>query len=237
MIVVVTAYVDIPGHPRGRAEYERLGRKLLDVDIPVMLIEGKLEYCWMARYLKWRTRSCTHSVGDNPEKNSLAYHIVQAQKTDWLLETSVFMPEASVLVWIDFGIFHLPGVTAGIVQDFVLRARNERTIAIPGCWDKQPDHDDSQPNWRFCGGVMVVPRQYVAALDGAMKGEYIRGLMETNRLTWEVNVLSRVERRCPELPIWQYGADHDASIFTNYHPGEPADGPPRELRGLEARFG
>jgi hypothetical protein len=233
MIVVVTGYVPIPRHPRSQAEYEKLGRRLLETDIPVLQIEAKLEECWLARHLRWRGTPCTHSVGDNPRKNTLAYHIVQAQKTDWLLETALFMPQASVLVWVDLGIFHLSGVTSEIIRQFVLRARGERTIAIPGCWDRRHGHDDAWPNWRFCGGVMVVPRQYAAALDVAMKREYIDNLSKTNRVTWEVNVLAQVEQRNPDLPIWHYHADHDASIFENYQPGEHADGVvPREGREI-----
>ena len=78
------------------------------------------------------TPSSTHSVADNPKKNSLAYHIVQAQKTEWLVCGAMVDPMADVFFWIDYGIFHVPGVTSHIIREFLKRANNEQTIAIPG---------------------------------------------------------------------------------------------------------
>jgi len=224
MIIVVTAFVPIPGHPRSEEEYARLGQRLLECDFPVLRMEGELEACWLLQFLHGRGKDCYHALGDNPQKNTLAYHAVQAQKTDLLHEAMLFMPKATVFVWIDYGIFHVPGVTRQTLESFVLRACNERVIAIPGCWDRQAVHDDAYPNWRFCGGVMVVPREYVQPLDQAMKREYIRRLTDHNHVTWEVNVLASVEQRYPELPIWWYKADHNASLFTNYQATEAADG-------------
>jgi hypothetical protein len=223
MVVVVTGYVPIPGHPRPREEYDRYGKQLLECDFPIVFAQGDLSTCWLARYLAVRHGECTHSVADNPEKNTLAYLIVQAEKTTWLAEAALNVPNASVLVWIDFGIFRLPDVTKEIVQKFVLQARNERAIVIPGCWDKQAAHDDAYPNWRFCGGVMVVPCEHAVALDHAMKREYIRRLLDTNHVTWEVNVLAAVEQLHPELPIWWYKANHNCTLFENYRKTEHAD--------------
>jgi hypothetical protein len=216
MITAVTAYVPIPNHPRSDKEYRALASQLLTLDIPIMHLEAKIEECWLHEYLQWRQKRFTHSVADNPAKNSIAYHIVQAQKTEWLVEAAFANPDADVLVWIDYGIFSVPGVTAKIIRDFMLRARDEKVIAIPGCWDQNYTYDDKWPCWRFCGGVMVVPRDQVIDLDTAMKCEYVRWLDSTNNLSWEVNTLARVERNYKALPIWHYKADHDASLFTAY---------------------
>ena len=86
---------------------------------------------------------------------------------------------------------------------------NEQAIAIPGCWDKDlAAYDDDHPCWRFCGGVMVVPRQYIGPLCAAVKAEYLNTLEQTRNVTWEVNVLARVEQST-HLPIWWYRADHN----------------------------
>jgi hypothetical protein len=87
---------------------------------------------------------------------------------------------------------------------------------------------------------VVVPCRYVGQLDSAVKTEYMRCLREDKLLTWDVNVWARVEQRCPDLPIWQFKADHDASIFTNYPRTEDADGREKQgasLRELEERPG
>ena len=246
MIVAVTSFVPIPGHPRAEAEYRALGERLIGIGASRVLIklEGNLSDCWLSEYL-WMNPCLDgfdHAVADNPRKNSVQYHIVQAQKIECLAQVAEQLPPSAddVLCWIDFGIFHIPGVTEQIIQDFLRRAANERAIAIPGCWDKQPNHDDRWPNWRFCGGVVVVPHRYVRAFDTAVKLEYIRCLKQEKLLTWDVNILARVENRCPELPIWQYPADHDASMFTNYQTTENADGWKKQgapLRGIEERLG
>jgi hypothetical protein len=219
MITAVTGFVPIPGYPRSEATYRALGRRLLDCGIPIMTLENDLEECWLYEFLEDRGRMPTHSVSDNPDKNTLAYHIVQAQKSEWLALAATQNPEAEVLVWIDYGIFHIPDITPQIVRDFMARAAGEKTIAIPGCWDEDYIYDDHHPCWRFCGGVIVVPRRYVFAFDRAMKREYVRWIDQTNNLSWEVNTIARIERNEPDLPIWHYQADHGRMLFTEYKAG------------------
>jgi len=226
MIVAITAYVPIPGHPRTADDYHQLAVPLheMKANTPLLSRREELKNCWLQQYLDGLDVEVSHSVADNPAKNTMAYHIVQAQKTEFLAQAAeACRMEPDVYVWIDYGIFHVPGVTQKIIQDFLVRADGEQTIAIPGCWDKNFIYDDDQPCWRFCGGVMVVPRKYVVALNEAMKKEYTSWIAKHHHVSWEVNTLARVERREPELPIWWYQADHDASIFTNYRRTEYAD--------------
>jgi hypothetical protein len=242
MILAVTGFVPIPGHPRPEAEYRALGERLMGTSSLIFKLDGELRDCWLWDYLRMNPvlDGFDHAVADNPRKNSVQYHIVQAQKIECLAQVAGQMSPDDVLCWIDFGIFHIPGVTEEIVLDFLRRAANECAIAIPGCWDKQPNHDDRQPNWRFCGGIVVVPHRYVRAFDTAVKLEYIRCLKQEKLLTWDVNIWARVEQRCPELPIWWYKADHDASMFSNYRTMETADGWKKQgapLRELEERPG
>jgi hypothetical protein len=222
VILAVSGFVPIAGHPRPAEEYRKLADQLFDTGIPLLMMDGDLEMCWLYRHLCERKKKFTHSVADNPAKNSVAYHCVQAEKSEWLM-TAVDVSRChecwpDIFVWLDAGIFHVPGVTSQIILDFMRRAEAEQTIAIPGCWNRDYKYDDRYPCWRFCGGVWVVPRQYVAALDAAMKQEYKRHLALTDNLSWEVNTLARVEQRYPDLPIWHYQADHDASMFGNYQP-------------------
>jgi hypothetical protein len=227
MIVAVTAFVPIPGHPRPPEEYHRLAAPLraMSSEIPLLAAVVDLDQCWLYQYLdEGHVDEVEHPVSDNPRKNSLAYHIVQAQKTDFMMSAAAACGiEPDVYVWIDYGILHVPGVTTDIIRDFLKRAENEQAIAIPGCWGPDYDYDDDHPCWRFCGGVMVVPRQYLAEFDLAMKEEYIYWLQRFHRISWEVNTLARVERRT-NLPIWWYQADHDATMFTNYQATKYADG-------------
>jgi len=228
MIVAITAYVPIPGHTRTDAEYQRLAAPLhmMALEVPLLSRTDRLENCWLHEYLHEThgdPPDVTHSVSDNPRKNTLNYHIVQAQKSEFLVDAAEACGmRPDVYVWIDYGIFHVPGVTPDVIREFLIRADGEQTIAIPGCWGGDYTYDDDHPCWRFCGGVMIIPRNYIHEFDRAMKQEYVRWIERTNNVSWEVNTLARVEKR-KELPIWWYQADHDASIFTGYKTPEYAD--------------
>src|SRR6266480_4157224 len=185
MIAVVTGFVPIPDHPRPEAEYRKLGQRLLNAQVPhddaiLMSMEMKLTDCWLYQFLEWRGSDFTHSVSDNPKKNSPAYHITQSQKCEFLVEAARSHPVADVFVWIDFGIFHLKGMNDQVLIDFLRRAKNEQSIALPGCWSKNYVYNDAHPCWRFCGGVWIVPRRYVIEFDLAVKTEYLRWINLTN---------------------------------------------------------
>jgi hypothetical protein len=236
-VTVVSAYVPIPGHPRSEQEYDLLGERLLGIKHPVLFAKGDLEHCWLYIHLMKKPDGFTWSVADNPKKNSFAYHCIQAQKTAWLEFALQVDPFADVFVWIDYGIFHIPGVTSEIIDAFLDRAESERAIAIPGCWSRDYQYDDNYPCWRFCGGVMVVPRRFVATFNYAMRNEYVRWLDETKNISWEVNTLARLEQQDPDFPVWHYMADHNHTIFTNYQATERADGQQTQtLRGIERRY-
>jgi hypothetical protein len=221
---IVTGYVPIRNHPRSEEQYRALGAKLLGID-NVMMFDGDLNSCWLYGFMISQNKVVTHSVGDNPVKNSLAYHIVQAEKTEFLRKAATIDLESDIFVWIDYGIFHVPGITKDVILRFIERTEGEKSITIPGCWDKSYKYDDAWPCWRWCGGVMVVPRQYVLDFDCAMKTEYIDWIEKTNNVSWEVNALARLERNDRYAPLWWYGpCDHNASMFTNYRGTERADG-------------
>lgn len=215
---VVTAYIPLPDHPRPEREYRALYARLKDLPISIMCCEARLEDCWLYKYLhKWRAQ-VTHSVGDNPKKNSLDYHIIQAQKSEWIAQAAMVNPVSDVFVWIDCGIFHLPGMTDKVVIDFMNRVEDEQSIVIPGCWDRGFTYTDAFPIWRWCGGLIIVPRYYTDRFDIAVKNEYKRWLKLHNHVSWDVNTLARVEEQHPELPLWWYKADHNGTMFSQYQP-------------------
>jgi FkbM family methyltransferase len=211
--VVVTGYVKIPGHPRSDAEYDRLGAHLRELrGAPVHVFRCELEKCWL--YDHAHDRRVDHAVADNPKKNSLAYHVVQHQKTAWLVSALEINPRADVLVWLDYGIFHQPGVTLDVVEDFLRRVAARDEIAIPGCSAAASSSID-QPDWRFCGSSLVVPRDLAIAFHEAVRDVTLERLTKTGRVTWEVNDWAEVEHR-KMVPIRWYKADHNATQFTNY---------------------
>lgn len=220
MIKIVTGFVPIPNHPRPIEEYAKLGEQLYEVDHPTSFVHQNVETCWLFKFLQWKPQlNGVCAQADNPKKNTFPYHIVQHQKTEWLSDVAYMDPVPDVFAWIDWGIFSVPGVTAAVIYEFLRRAAHERAIVIPGCWDKPAslaDIPDLTPCWRFCGGLWVVPREYIMELDNAMKREAMEYITRTGIVSWEVNTLARVELKNPSLPIWHYKADHNETMFTNY---------------------
>lgn len=209
---LVTGYVPIPDHPRTAAEYGELGERLGGAPVPKKAFYMRVEDTWLHKYiktLKWMPAVSQH---DNPEKNSLAYHCVNHQKTSWLVQAADEDPDADVLVWVDYGIFRLPGVTNQAIYEFMERV-DDRAIYAPGCWDQAPI-ESVGPCWRFCGSVLAVPRRYVDQLDYAVRVAARQHVAKTHNVEWEVNTWARVEA-AHKLPFHWYKADHNVSMFTD----------------------
>ncbi len=215
-VVVVTGYVEIPGHPRTHDEYARLGQLLSDVRAaPVRFFESAVENCWLFAHV--RGEGIAHATAGNPAKNSLAYHVVQHQKTAWLAEAADADPAADVLVWIDYGIAH-QGIAAESIDTFLSRIRSDVEIAIPGAWERS-NGTAEYPDWRFLGSSLVIARQLARPFHDAVREATLDRLARDRYVTWEVNDWAEVERR-GLLPIRWYQADHNGTQFSSY-PGAP----------------
>lgn len=224
-VKLITGYCPIPGHPRTAEEYGKLGENFRRITkVPLKAFYTQMQDLWLQR-LAWEAPFTPEvAAGDNAAKNTIAYHAVNHQKTEWLLRGMIEDPGYDAYVWIDYGICHLPDVTPELIEDFALRV-GKGDMAIPGCWGKpghMDDITDDYPSWRFCGSMLVVPREHVVALDGAVKMMATRHLQRTHRVSWEVNTWARAENRFPALPIRWYKADHNASIFNNYEAPDDA---------------
>src|SRR6266704_3241510 len=125
-VQVCTGFAFIPGHPRKTEEYEKLGERLRDVEIPLQFVLGDPRLTWLNLYLNWGKLKPTHSVSDNPKKNSLFYHCVQHEKVEWMMDCAMRDRESEVFAWIDYGIFSVPGVTATVIQEWCAKAANEK---------------------------------------------------------------------------------------------------------------
>lgn len=219
---LVTAYVPIAGHPRSAQVYGELGEKLGGVPVRKKAFYQEVGSTWLAEYLKLLPERPSWSTGDNPEKNSLAYHCVQHEKIAWLKQAAAEYDD-DVFVWVDYGIFHQPGVCNEAIVRF-MDSLDADTIYAPGCWSAPVHVDSNAPCWRFCGSVLAVPRRYVERLDQEIGDQARATVAITRNVEWEVNTWARAEAKST-LPWRWYQADHDASQFLNCPTLENRDEP------------
>lgn len=210
---LVTGYVPIPGHPRTAAEYGELGEKLSGVPVRKKAFYSRVEDTWLAKYINSMKHPPRSSEHDNPAKNSLAYHCVNHQKTSWLVQAANEYPDDDVMVWVDYGIFRLPGVDNHAIYEFMERL-DDKAIYAPGCWDRPEVIESVYPCWRFCGSVLAVPTKMVDQLDYAARVAARQHISATKNVEWEVNTWARVEAQ-RKLPFKIYKADHNVSLFDN----------------------
>ncbi len=218
-VTVVSGFIEIPDHPRGLADYKALGEGLEAavqcVGVPMVVADQeKVGDTFLAQYLK-AVPNPAHAVGDNPEKNTLAYHCVQHQKFVWLSAAAAQDSDnTSVFVWIDYGILHVPGVTVAVIQRYLERIGDYgSSVILPGCWPKG-DVRHETPCWRFCGGLMAVPAPLVKTFTRGVMGTAARQIMTTRTVEWEVNTLARFEQG-GLVPMTWYQADHNETMFDN----------------------
>jgi hypothetical protein len=211
---LVTAYVPIPNHPRPASEYGELGERLSAVPVKKKCFYQQLDTLWMTKYINSLPFVPRASEGDNPMKNTLAYHAVNHQKTTWLVQACNEDPDTDVFVWVDYGIFHLPGVNNQAIYEFMDKL-DDKAIYAPGCWE-QGVIEAAAPCWRFCGSVLAVPRRLIDRLDYACRVAARQHVSSTKNVEWEVNTWARVEQKLGTGLTWHwYKADHDVSLFNN----------------------
>jgi hypothetical protein len=222
VVKVVTGFIEIPNHPRTGEDYKALGEKLFEACKPheVLCFDDPAagwETTMLGRYM-YNVVNIRHARADNPAKNTLAYHCIQNQKAEWLYEAMKqdTANPADVYCWIDYGILHLAhkGVTTKVIRKFLDKIQDYERITAPGCWNRSPTVDPSQPCWRFCGGVIVVPRRLVEQFYKLFRSVMLQYIQIDQLVTWEVNTLARMEL-LDQLPMTVYMADHDNRMFTN----------------------
>lgn len=217
---VVTGYVPLPDHPRSAETYGKLGYQLSDAlgDHPLAVYYSTIPQLWMTKFLEKlapREPPLSWSKGDNPRKNSLEFHCVQYEKFAWLQRAADEDGESDTFIWIDYGIFSQPGMNAEVIRGFLSRVRKD-DFAFPGCWPPNDEPIDEYPSWRFLGSLMIVPRVNMKQLFECMQASTRLYVHIMGKVTFEVNMMARVEPLLRRTPFRWYEANHDGSQFGNY---------------------
>lgn len=198
--VAVTGYIQLPCTHRSPEEYAALGSRLLGACRRAVFFRRTLADTWMAKRLG----------GVEPGgKDSVAYHCVQHEKFQWLEDAGAAEDSAAdTLVWLDYGIMHMEGMTEAAVARLLERVEESPPDRIVSPSAGRNHEGGATPDWLFLGGVLVVPRHMAALLNRLCRAD-------ANHERWEVNTLAAVARRRPEL-FGFYAANHDVSMLENY---------------------
>ena len=221
---LVTGYVRLDSDHRDHDRYCDLGQRLLSIGGPVVAyldpsaeirsrsgllrLHASIDRCWY-----WLASEGSLVPAGNPAKDTRAFLSAQHQKTQWLSD-AVQWTNAEMLVWIDFGILHVAGITESMISEFLSRAATDHrnVVSMPTIWG--PPVDPVSPcrvAWHCAGGIVVVPRELAGWLHVQVRCEANR-MLTLGMATWEVNTWSEVWRRNPGMfRSWQ--CDHDASLM------------------------
>ena len=217
-VKVVSGFIPIPGFHR-LEKYKELGERLMEAIKPndALVFDDpsmKWEDTWLAQFVK-QIGNVTHSIGDNPEKNTRAYHSVQHEKFKWLAAAAELdeSPTTDIYVWIDYGIAHLKDFDPLVLRKYLDRAQDFGVVTMPGCWPKGRNPEPGYPCWRFCGGLIAVPRSLIKSFTRVAMGVAVRQIGATKNVEWEVNTLARLEQT-GLVPMSWYQADHNQTLFT-----------------------
>ena len=181
----------------------------------------QLKDCWAHQFLRdnpYLVASDRHPAQDRfAEDIHMVYsNIAILQRFEWLRQAALIEPDVDVWVWLEYTICKQPGVTAAVIQQFMLDVAeyHHGRVSIPGCWPKKPV-DDGAICWRFCGSAWACPQYLVGDFVHAVQVVATLRTKLTGTISWDVNTLAFLEL-LNIVPIRWYKGNHDASQLTNY---------------------
>ena len=118
------------------------------------------------------------------------------------------------LIWIDFGILKIISDIPHFINKLThIQSHIFDKITIPGCWSKKYSFSVEHINWRFCGGILIMPQKHIERFYIHSRN-VLRDFctMPIYKLTWETNVWALIETCAEQENIDWYLADHNDSI-------------------------
>lgn len=231
--MIVTSYYNIYGKPEKFMEYVYLFYDLAASGIPIILftdpslvnkfrifppslkvIGVPLETFELYRLGISYDRELPNERSH--EKDTKEFLALMNTKIEFILRASE-LSESDTFIWVDFGILKIIKNTERFIN--VLKQINEMKfdkIMMPGCWAFGRPFTIESPNWRFCGGLFVMPRKHIQTFYNHSKNVHSDFCnLPMYKLSWETNVWNIVEVfACKDIIQW-YFAGHDDTILLN----------------------
>lgn len=145
------------------------------------------------------------------EKDTLEYMTLMNAKVEFV-KLAQQHSASEYLAWIDAGIAKMfqPKV------DFERLRRSKivdlKTVLIPGCYQQQFEFSElcSGVKWVYAGSFFLINREFLEIFyDRSLIG--IQQYLDSNRITWEVNLWCTVGQLYPDTFNWYYSG-HDSLI-------------------------
>jgi hypothetical protein len=234
--MLVTSYYDIYGNPERFSYYMSLFDKLGNSEIPIILftdpslVEHFADFPSSVRVIGMAIETFElYSMAinyngplpasRNTTKDTKEFLALMNTKIEFVLKASELVaatPEET-FIWIDFGILKIIKDVDRFINK--LKSVNETTynkIIIPGCWTPEKYFSVDHVNWRFCGGLFVIPRNHIRTFYDHSKNvlnDFCT--LPQYKLTWETNIWNIIEICAAKDIIQWFSADHNDTILLN----------------------
>jgi hypothetical protein len=231
--MIVTCYYDIYNNPLKMIEYMALFEDIAISGLPVILFTDPTLTDRFNHYpdsikvigLPLDTFAL-YSIGmhytrdlpsqRNHTKDTKEYLSLMNTKAEFILR-GMDLCNDDTFIWIDYGILKIIKDKLKFINKLkIINEMKFNKIQIPGCWDAGRAFYVDSVNWRFCGGVFIIPREIIQEFYQHSKNILTDFCsLPLYKLTWEVNIWTIVERDRMKEKIDWYLANHNDSILLN----------------------
>lgn len=240
---IVSAFIENTNERKSEFYLER-GKKLLELPYKKIIFIEKNNIDYFKDYKNDNTLFVEYSKDDltsiydipkdiilpknrNKEKDTLMYLLVMNNKSEWIRKAiELKFYNTPNYIWIDFGITHVlknyidkfeqvVGTCITKKYDKIrIGAINNLNLKSPYGLNLESDDKYNYPLWFFAGGVVGGHKDHLLLFADLCKNK-LKQLINSNRITWEVNVWYFVYLENKEL-FDPYYCEHDIRLLNNY---------------------
>jgi hypothetical protein len=233
----ITSLYDLYGNPEAMRSYLELFRPLAESRIPfIVFTDPSLMSLWDTVYPNLPLLSNLRIIplplsecelyqigmayqGDlpthrHPTKDTKEFFSLMNTKIEFM-KKAASLTDDPTLMWLDMGLLKIATHKERCIERLrALHTSAFEKITIPGCWSHMPACDVNRVNWRFCGGLLIIPRRFLERFYDHSKNVLTDFCtLPIYKLSWETNVWSVIEYCAEKENILWYQADHNDSMI------------------------